>query len=199
MGTTELFVELVVIGIGAFIWMVIATLSIFGYAWVPLDRLLSVSALIPFLSIVYIVGIITDRISDVIFESLWVPKLQRKYYSSPNAPREDRRLIYSENEYLANLIEYGRSRLRICRGWAFNSVLIIIAVNFFIVAQVTNRDLQNKLFIWINILVGFIAFFSWYTWYKLLDTQYHRLRDDADFIRQNDKPQIRGRKQKPSK
>ena len=79
MGTTELFVELIVIGVGALIWMVLGTLGIFGYDWVPLDRILSISALIPFLSMIYIIGIITDRIADVIFEAIWVPSIQRKH------------------------------------------------------------------------------------------------------------------------
>lgn len=186
MGTTDLFVELIVIGVGAFIWIVLGTFSMFGYSWVP-KELFSVSSLIPFLSLVYIVGIVTDRIADVLFDTIWVPKMQRKYYSSSATARDDRRLIYSENEYLANLIEYGRSRLRICRGWAFNAVLILIAANFFIVTQVSGRDLQNKLFIWVNLLVGFVAVFSWYSWYQLQETQYRRLKDDAAFIRGQDK------------
>jgi hypothetical protein len=188
MGTTELFVELIVIGIGAVIWIVLGTFSIFGYTWIPNDELFSVSTLIPFLSLVYIVGIVTDRIADVLFEAIWVPKLQKKYYSSSALARDDRRLIYSSNEFLANLIEYGRSRLRICRGWAFNGVLIMIAANFFIATQVSGRDLQNKLFIWVNLLVGFVAYFSWYSWYRLQDTQYRRLKDDAAFIREQEKP-----------
>lgn len=188
MGTTELFVELVVIGIGAFTWIVLGTLSIFGYEWVPREELFSVASLIPFLSLVYIVGIVTDRIADVLFETIWAPKLQKKYYSSSAVARDDRRLIYSQNEYLANLIEYGRSRLRICRGWAFNAVLIMLTANFFIAKQVAGRDLQNKLFIWVNLLVGFVAYFSWYAWYQLQDTQYRRLKDDAAFIRKQGKP-----------
>jgi len=187
MGTTELFVELIVIGIGAVIWIVLGTFSIFGYTWIPNDELFSVSTLIPFLSLVYIVGIVTDRIADVLFEAIWVPKLQKKYYSSSALARDDRRLIYSSNEFLANLIEYGRSRLRICRGWAFNGVLIMQSANFFIATQVSGRDLQNKLFIWVNLLVGFVAYFSWYSWYRLQDTQYRRLKDDAAFIRGQDK------------
>lgn len=187
MGTTELFVELIVIGIGAFIWIVLGTLSIFGYTWVPREELFSVSSLIPFLSLIYIVGIVTDRIADVLFEAIWVPKMQKKYYLSSAAARDDRRLIYSSNEFLANLIEYGRSRLRICRGWAFNAVLIMLAANFFIATQVAGRDLQNKLFIWVNLLVGFVAYFSWYAWCQLQDTQYRRLKDDAAFIRKGGK------------
>lgn len=186
MGTTDLFVELIVIGIGAFAWIAIATLSIFGYEWVPLEQLFSVSALVPFLSFVYIVGIVTDRIADVLFDALWIPRLQRKHYPSLKDAREDRRLIYSKNEYLANLIEYGRSRLRICRGWAFNSLLILIASNFFIATQVVDPLLRTRLFIWINLLFGFVAFFSWYSWYQLSDTQYRRVKGDADFIRQGE-------------
>lgn len=187
MGTTELFVELIVIGIGAITWILLGTFSIFGYTWVPREELFSVSTLFPFLSLVYIVGIVTDRIADVLFEAIWVPKLQKKYYASSTIARDDRRLIYSSNEYLANLIEYGRSRLRICRGWAFNAVLILISANLFIVTQVSSRDLQTKLFIWVNLLVGFVAYFSWYSWYQLQDTQYRRLKDDAAFIRRQGK------------
>jgi hypothetical protein len=186
MGTTELFVELIVIGIGAFTWIALATLSLFGYKWVPLEQLFSVSAIVPLLSLVYVVGIVTDRIADVLFDRIWTPRLHRKHYSSLGTTREDRRLIYTRSEYLANLIEYGRSRLRICRGWAFNSVLIMIAANFFIAAQVTEPLLRTRLFIWINVLFGFIAFFNWYSWYQLSDTQYRRLKDDADFIRKSE-------------
>ncbi len=186
MGTTDLFVELIVIGIGAFAWIAIATLSIFGYKWIPLEQVFSVSAIVPFLSFVYIVGIVTDRIADVLFDVIWIRRLQRKHYSSVEAAREDRRLVYSKNEYLANLIEYGRSRLRICRGWAFNSVLIMVASNFFIAAQAADPLLRTRLFIWINLLFAFIAFFSWYSWYQLSDTQYRRVKGDADFIRQSE-------------
>ena len=185
MGTTELFVELIVIGVGAFIWIVLVTFSIFGYAWIPREELFSVSSLIPFLSLIYIAGIVTDRIADMLFERIWVPGLQKKHYSVSGNARDDRRLIYTQSEYLANLIEYGRSRLRICRGWAFNAILILVASNFFIYTQVSDPDVRMKLFIWINALVGFVTFFSWLSWYQLMDTQYRRLKDDAKFLRQS--------------
>lgn len=185
MGTTELFVELIVIGVGAFIWIVLATFSIFGYAWIPREELFSVSSLIPFLSLIYIAGIVTDRIADMLFERIWVPGLLKKHYSVSGNARDDRRLIYTQSEYLANLIEYGRSRLRICRGWAFNAILILVASNFFIYTQVSDPDVRMKLFIWINALVGFVTFFSWLSWYQLMDTQYRRLKDDAKFLRQS--------------
>ncbi len=74
MGTTELFVELIVIGTGAFSWITMFTFSIFGYQWVPTELLFTVPALFPFLSFIYIVGIITDRIADVVFSKLWLQR-----------------------------------------------------------------------------------------------------------------------------
>ncbi|MBX3037208.1 MAG: hypothetical protein KF758_09880 [Anaerolineales bacterium] len=183
MRTTELFVELIVIGIGAFCWIVLTTVGIFGYMWIPIDQLVSIFALIPFLSFVYITGIITDRIADVIFSKLWVHKILRKYYSSPGTEIEDRRFIYSKNEYMANLMEYGRSRLRISRGWAFNSFITIIAFNFFIFSQITEGTLQIQLLVWGNFLIGFITIFSWYSWYQLTDAQYRRSKGEANFLR----------------
>jgi hypothetical protein len=183
MGTTDLFVELVVIGIGALVWIVVSTFSIFGYEWVPLEQVFSISSLIPFLSLIYIVGIITDRIADTLFGRIWVPKISKRYYASSEDETEDRRIIYSTNEYLANLIEYGRSRLRICRGWAFNSFLIMIASTCFIIAQIHDVALTRGLLVWINVVFGFITIFSWYSWYQLTDTQYRRVKGEADFIR----------------
>ena len=38
MSTTDLFVDLMVIGIGAAIWLILLIFSIFGYEWVPVDQ-----------------------------------------------------------------------------------------------------------------------------------------------------------------
>ena len=184
MGTTELFVELIVIGIGGAAWIVLAVLSAFGYRWIPLEQALSLPVLVPALSLVYLVGIITDRLADVLFEAIWVPGLRRKHYDSNHSARDDRRLIYTHNEYLASLIEYGRSRLRICRGWAFNATLCLVAANVFLALQFPASAFRTSLFWGVNLALGLIALLSWYTWYSLLDTQYRRLKDDAAFIRQ---------------
>ena len=68
MSTTNLFVELIVIGIGAAIWVVLAALAVFGYSWVPLDQVFSTFAAAPFLGVVYVLGIILDRVADAVFE-----------------------------------------------------------------------------------------------------------------------------------
>ncbi len=187
MGTTDLFVELIVIGIGALTWIVLFTFSIFGFDWVPTEQLFSVPALFPLLSFIYIIGIITDRLADVIFGNLWAPKILRKHYSSSTDEINDRRLIYNADQFLANLMEYGRSRLRIARGWAFNSGIILIAFNFFVNNQIPDSVVKNQLFVWGNLMIGLLALFSWYSWYQLTDAQYRRSKGEANFLRQKDK------------
>ena len=42
MSTTNLFVELIVIGVGVLAWVILLIGSVFGYAWVPVDTALLV-------------------------------------------------------------------------------------------------------------------------------------------------------------
>ena len=60
MSTTSLFVELIVVGVGAAIWLTLLTLALFGYGWVqvPADKALSIPAAIPILAVVYVLGIV---------------------------------------------------------------------------------------------------------------------------------------------
>ncbi len=94
MNTTDLFVELIIIGIGGAIWLCLLIFGMFGYDWVPLDETLALAALIPFLSVAYVLGIIIDRVADAIFERLWVPSLMKKVYEEKKEYWNDRRLMY---------------------------------------------------------------------------------------------------------
>ncbi|NJN21306.1 MAG: hypothetical protein HC812_09070 [Leptolyngbya sp. RL_3_1] len=68
MSTTDLFVELLIIGVGAAIGLFLLVLTVFGYGWLAWDGLLSLPALLPILAIVYVLGIVVDRFSDRLFE-----------------------------------------------------------------------------------------------------------------------------------
>jgi hypothetical protein len=137
MSTTDLFVELIIIGIGALLWIPLTLLSIFGYSWVPLevwatslDQLLTIVALIPALSITYVLGILVDRLGDRTFQG-WDKRIRNKCFSDPADYQRARTIIYNQSESLSNWFQYGRSRLRICRGWAVNSVLCVLGLNLF--------------------------------------------------------------------
>ena len=67
MNTTNLFVEVIVSGVGAAIWVCLLVLLLFD---VDLSALVALSAMpvlaIPALAVVYLLGILTDRLSDVL-------------------------------------------------------------------------------------------------------------------------------------
>ena len=68
MGTTNLVVELMVIGVGAVAALILTGLTGFGTHWVPVDALLAIQTAIPMLAITYVLGVLTDRLADEIFE-----------------------------------------------------------------------------------------------------------------------------------
>lgn len=114
MSTTSLFVELVVIGIGAALWVSLAIFSVFDYTWVPFDKAMSLPAIILGLSLIYVLGIVVDRLADRIFQLRNEP-LCRKWFESSEDYHRARTLIYIRSETLRDLFGYSRSRLRICR------------------------------------------------------------------------------------
>ncbi len=183
MGTTDLFVELVIIGMGAAIWLILLVFSVFGYDWVPLEKVFSLAALIPFLSLVYVLGIVIDRIADAIFGKLWRRSLLKKVYGQEEKYLDDRRLIYIHPGRLGDLLEYGRSRLRICRGWALNSVLILISLNVFIWTRIADDNLRGKLFIFCSLLLCLFTYGNWFSWRQLSLTYYSKAKGQSTFLR----------------
>ena len=184
MGTTDLFVELIVIGMGSTVWIFFLIISIFGFSWVDFNKLFSLPALFPFLSLTYVLGIVFDRISDTIFELIWAKELFRKYYENKDDFHDDRRFIYIHEGRLADLLEYGRSRLRICRGWALNSVLILLTLNFFVWTKIPDSSLKIQVSIFGSFLCIFLACGTWFSWYKLTLNDFRRVKEQANFLKQ---------------
>jgi hypothetical protein len=183
MATTDLFVELVIIGMGTAMWLILLILSVFGYEWVPLEKMFSLAALIPFLSVVYVLGIVIDRIADAIFDKLWRRSLLKKVYGQEEKYLDDRRLIYIHPGRLGDLLEYGRSRLRICRGWTLNSVLILVSLDVFIWTRIADADLRIGLLIFCNLLLCLFAYGNWFSWRQLCLTYYRKAKAQSAFLR----------------
>jgi hypothetical protein len=74
---------------------------------------------------------------------------------------------------MAALLEYGRSRMRICRGWALNSLVAVIPVNLLFSRQ-ERPYLRGWIFL--NVALLLLAFLCWYCWRRLADTEYRKLR-----------------------
>ena len=184
MSTTNLFVELLVIGVGALIWIVLLILAVFGYHWIPDDLLKSPVMAVPALAIVYVLGILSDRLADTCFEKIWNDDLRDEFFKHKKDYYDARRLILTKSERLSELLEYGRSRLRICRGWVFNTVLIIVCFNLFVWVRVSEPSILNLLFI--NVFLVLFLSSAWFSWKKLVLTEYRKIKEQSAFISSNE-------------
>jgi hypothetical protein len=183
MSTTDLFVELIIIGIGTAIWLFLLLLSVFGYDWIPLEEASSLAALIPALSVVYVLGIVIDRVADTVFDKLWNPSHLRKVYDKQEEYFDDKQLIYIHPGRLGNLMEYGRSRLRICRGWALNGALILVSLNIFIWTRIHDYYLRPKLSVFCSLIIGLFTYGNWFSWRQLNLTNYRKVQKQSAFLR----------------
>lgn len=183
MSTTDLFVEIIVIGVGATIWIVLLALSIFGYSWVPSGQVFSLASLLPILAITYVLGIVTDRVADTLFDKLWKPSLAQQFYQQDGDDYDDRRYIYLRSEQLAHLLEYGRSRLRICRGWTLNSLLILGSFNLFIQLQLPHASLKLTAFLFGNLFLVLLTYCLWFSWKQLTLADYRKVKRQSAWLK----------------
>ena len=139
MSTTTLYAELIVVGSGAAIFVLLLCYSLFGDpSWFGKLRDLSsignVVSLVPVLAVVYFLGIVMNSVGYVLFKGL-EKKLREK--ALPDKAPSDNESKYSEirntlyTSDAKDLIEafaFRRSKIRICRGWFVNCILIIVAL-----------------------------------------------------------------------
>ena len=128
MSTTSLFVEILIIGIEALVW-----LGLFlSLVWNPgpyLDifkHYKDYAALFTtlLLALAYVIGIIIDRLADSFYKIL-------RYHSDAPLPApvgKMRLLIMHGSEGMAKFLDYQRSRLRIARATVFNLLLTLIVI-----------------------------------------------------------------------
>ena len=186
MNTTDLFVELIVIGVGATMWVVLLVLSLFGYAWVPFDHLFALPSLLPILAITYIFGIVTDRVADGLFDKVWKPRLAQQFYGQDGDDYDDRRYIYLRSERLASLLEYGRSRLRICRGWFLNTLLILVSLNLFILRQIVGVSAKLAMIVFSNAFLVLLIYGLWFSWRQLTLADYRKVKRQSAWLREHE-------------
>src|SRR5437879_7158676 len=183
MSTTSFFVELIVIGVGAAIWIVLAVLSIFGVSWLStssFNKDLGFLLVAPALTLVYVLGIITDRAADWVFGP-WSRALQRREFADAKEYYRARTIVYARHEALTDLYEYGRSRLRICRGWALNATLILIAYDVFTGRQ-TSAGVRGLLWTTGTLGFGLLAVGALAAWRGLTMAEVARLREQFHIL-----------------
>ena len=174
MNTTNIFVELVVIGFHALIWISIIILAMLGYRNLDIEKLLTINLALPILALAYILGILVDRISDSIF-------LSQDSKMKPNDKEADlpssflimRYYILHKSSDIYAQLEYIRSRLRIARASIFNFVLTTIACLLFVWFQLGTLLPNQNLFVvsTITLIIGVIlTIVSYQAWIGLVKT-----------------------------
>ena len=182
MNTTSLFVELVVIGVGVLIWLLLLLVAFFGLPVMPPDNALLLATALPVLALIYVLGIVWDRLADVVFNRLWGRQLRDRYYDDIGAYYDDRRTILMNAPALAELLEYGRSRLRICRGWALNALLIGLTLMLVFMRQPDAAQPLSGLLLAASLASLLLALGAWLAWRNLTLSEYRKIREQARYL-----------------
>ncbi len=124
--STSLFVELVVVGVGTVGAASLVLASAVGWGWLAQAR--DAGPLLAFfgLPVAYVFGIVVDRLADTLGGPLGDAWLRRTYPGADGKrDYEADRLAVLGSAPLAARLDYGRSRLRVCRGWALNGIIAL--------------------------------------------------------------------------
>jgi hypothetical protein len=191
MNTTAIFVEILVIGMQAIIWIVLLVLSLVGYDWlsaipVNLDKW-SVFVTILLIAYCYTLGIIVDRLADGLFILtkkfmlvkprnllLRINRVRQTFEESA----QDHRMETLASEGGATVfLEYIRSRLRILRATVLNLFLITITSLLFISSRCGSLGCASPMALATTILgVGlFLTAIAYVAWAMLQSTYDERL------------------------
>jgi len=119
MKTTELIAEILVIGIGAALWMVLFWVSMYPELESTLTTLSFITVL-PSMAIVYVLGILTDKFAEIMFKRFVSDKYSGMSKEEVSDWKNRRDQVLSNNEYAQTLHLSNQSRMKILRGWTFN-------------------------------------------------------------------------------
>jgi D-alanyl-lipoteichoic acid acyltransferase DltB (MBOAT superfamily) len=128
MSTTQLFAELLVSGTGVVIWLAFLLAWAFRISFQDLTSDANIFTLAPIVAIAYVLGIVMDRLGYSIFRGS-EHRLRNRIVDSKESPpiRDQEMYVVTNSNELGLQINYNRSRLRICRSWIINFILIAIS------------------------------------------------------------------------
>ena len=161
MDAATLFVEILITGLEAFVWIGLFLSAVFGAQWVvkAIDMFNSAEVFLTtaFLAFAYVVGIIVEELTDAISET-WSERLKSSFLNKNSPPFYDMQIYVSthggkEDEQF----HYLRSRRRILRASAFNIVLIGISALIYLWAQAHDMLISTKAILSVAILIASIT------------------------------------------
>ena len=169
MKSSSYIIELLVAGAGAVAWMLLFVFAFLGYDWFPMDLVKEAGIVLALSPFVYVIGVITDRLVDNLFDKLFKENYHNPLFLGKEEYILARTRIYLTSDSLRDLLEYGKARTRICRAWAFNSLMIMLAGDLFLllghapITEVADRWMYAAVITVIFALSTYLSFKAWKT------------------------------------
>ncbi|MFE2725431.1 hypothetical protein [Kitasatospora sp. NPDC059327] len=174
---TSMFIEVLVVGIGFLSGIAVLAAAAAGphntakVVPVASNSLAAGAAL----AAAYALGIVVDRAAD----SALAPVRRRLRVVSFTTDRAyaQARLMLAKEPALAARADYARSRMRICRGWVVNSILLTLATD---AALLRYRLESRPLLVILATVTGALATTGFYfTWRAITKTAYRKLAEQS--------------------
>ena len=170
METTKLYIELIIIGLQSSVGVAFTLMNIIGLEMSKKIIALSDKFLISILllGVFYILGLIVDRFSDMLFQ-----KLENKLRNKSGLKSKSVMLLpFSDNQY--EFIMYCRSRIRILRATIINTFFVMASTLWFIILYTSYNRLGYILFV--SIGGTFIIIVCYTSLCKLLENTYNKAK-----------------------
>lgn len=170
MATTSLFVEILVIGSIAEIWITLFLLSFVNInaalasSVVTLAEKFSTLLLFPLLALTYAIGWVINFLAERLFKPYFQTKFRDQVFKGAGVKYTEARSIVVQNasEEVINEMEFDRHILRIARGSVLNFVMIAIVL----LLRVDGNSPLVIAGIGVSLAIAVVSFFQWLTRYR---------------------------------
>ena len=169
MGTTSLYVELIIIGLETMMWIVSFSIRLtdIKYISIIVKIVETLPSSIFLLGIMYILGLIFDRVSDLIFK-----KTENQIRDNSGLKAKSSILIWAESNQ-EEYFKFTRAKIRILRASSINIPLFVISITMNIVKYYR----AGYLFLFFVAVTGCIlSYFSWAGYKQTITNYYDKAR-----------------------
>lgn len=169
METTHLYVELIIIGLETSVWMCMVYINIVGnqIAEIISKVLNNFSSSLLLIGLLYIVGILMDRLADMIYK-----KIENRIRKESGLEAKSSILIWKKYDQ-EKVSDYMRSRIRILRVSTLNIPLITLS---FLWSVLVSAGTSLFLVIYIIIIGILFTYVSWKSYIKSVQNYYNKAR-----------------------
>lgn len=188
MTTTNVFAELLIIGIETIGWIALLIFSAFGYHWLDFSIFNHLAVAVPLAVAAYVLGIIMDRVSDKLLAGA-DHAIRRRVLDEQTAKAfaPMRLYILAQSPYLSTELDYMRSRLRIMRSSFINFGLLGVTGAAFILSRVVTTTSTRYGAAAATLGAGILlASLSYYAWRASSMTYYLRLQTALSLLPKKD-------------